>query len=82
VSNKIISSKEEVKNFLSEMKELLTDPGFDVGADLDILMRKKTESPTDPYTTANTLLALDFDKYDVLNQLMSLNVSDYLRNIH
>jgi hypothetical protein len=78
VSNKIISSEEEIKNFLSGIKEILTDPSFNVDVDLDILMKKKTESPTDPYTTANTLLALDFDKYDVLNQLLSLEVSDYL----
>lgn len=71
VSQKIISSEEEVKNFLIELKELLADPSFNVGADLDVLRKKKSELPTDPYTTANTLLALDFDKHDVFNQLLS-----------
>lgn len=78
MSHKIISSEEEVREFLKELKELLTDPRFDVSRDLDILPKKKSESPTDPYTTANTLLALDFDKTDVLNQLLALEISEYI----
>lgn len=78
MSQKIISSEEEVKTFLKDLKELLTDPRFDVSRDLDILLKKKNESPTDPYTTTNTLLALDFDKNDVLNQLLALEVSEYM----
>lgn len=53
MSQKIISSEEEVKTFLKDLKELLTDPRFDVSRDLDILLKKKNESPTDPYTTTN-----------------------------
>lgn len=81
VSQKIISSEEEVKNFLIELKELLADPSFNVGADLDVLLKKKSELPTDPYTTANTLLALDFDKHDVFNQLLSLEISAYMETV-
>ena len=78
MSQKIISSEKEVREFLKELKELLTDHRFDVSRDLDILMKKKNESPTDPYTTPNTLLALDFDKNDVLNQLLTLEISEYM----
>ncbi|MDD2402664.1 MAG: hypothetical protein PHI90_09415 [Clostridia bacterium] len=51
MSQKIISSEEEVQLFLKELKELLTDPRFDVSRDLDTLMKKKSELPIDPYTT-------------------------------
>jgi len=78
MSQKIISSEQEVIEFLKELKELLTDPMFDVSRDLDILPKKKSESPIDPYTTANTLIALDFDKTDVVNQLVSLEISEYM----
>ena len=78
MSQKRISSEEEVKNFLMALKEILVDPSFDVGTDLDVLLKKKAELTTDPYTTANTLLALDFDKQDVLNQLLSPEISNYL----
>ena len=78
MSQKIISSEEDVKTFLKELKQVLTDQRFDVSTDLDILMKKKHESPIEPYTTANTLLELDFDKNDVLNQLMALEISVYM----
>lgn len=81
VGQKIILSEEEVQNFLTELKNLLGNPDFNIGADLDILMRKRSESPIDPYTTVNTLLALDFDKYDVFKQLMSLETNEYLETI-
>lgn len=74
----MISTKEEVSDFLDELKLVLNDPKFDVSKDLDILMKKKNESAIDPYTTANTLLALDFDKNDVLYQLQTLCLSDYI----
>lgn len=78
MSQKIISSEQEVNEFLKELKELLIDPGFDVSRDLDILLKKKSESPIDPYTTANTLLTLDFDRTDIKNQLLSLEISEYM----
>lgn len=77
ISLKIVSPEDDVKAFLKELKELLTDPIFDLGKDLDILAKKKIESPTDPYTTANTMLALEFDSQDVMDQLLTLKVSDY-----
>ena len=78
MSLKIVSSKEEVETFLKELKEVLMNPNFDVSRDLDILLKKKSEAATDPHTTENTLLALDFDKNDVAHQLMALDVSEYL----
>ena len=78
MSLKIISSKEEVEVFLKELKEILTNPDFDTSKHLDILLKKKSELPTDPYTTENTLLALDFDKNDVMYHLMALDISEYL----
>lgn len=78
MSLKIISPENDVIAFLKELKEVLTDPSFDVSKDLDILPKKKSELPTDPYTTANTLLALDFDKNDVVNQLLALDISEYM----
>lgn len=78
MSCKIISSKQDVIEFLKELQEILTDPRFNISKDLDILIKKKSESPIEPYTTGNTLLALDFDRYDVLNHLLSLDLSEYI----
>ena len=78
MSCKIVSSEKDVIEFLKELKEVLTNSNFDVSKDLDILPKKSSELPTDPYTTGNTLLALDFDRNDVLNQLLALDISEYL----
>lgn len=56
----------------------MTDTCFDISTDLDILPKKRHELPTDPYTTINTLLYLNYDKHDVLNHLLSLEISDYI----
>lgn len=78
MSTKIISPEEDVAIFLKELKSVLTDPAFDVSKDLDILPKKKNESPTDPYATFNTMQALGFDKNDVLTQLLALDISEYI----
>ncbi|WP_279237146.1 hypothetical protein [Alkaliphilus serpentinus] len=41
MSLKIISPKDDVIIFLKELKEVLTDPNFNVSEDLDILLKKK-----------------------------------------
>lgn len=78
---KIISSEEEVRNFLLDIKGILIDPLFNIDLDLDILPKKKLEIPTDPFTTANTLQALEFDRYDVFDHLMALDISEYIQTM-
>lgn len=41
VSQKIISTEEEVIAFLKALKEVLTDFNFDISKDLDILVKEK-----------------------------------------
>ena len=81
MSNKVVSCKEDVVQFLHELINILNDPKFDVDNDLDIMLKKKDESPIDPYTTVNTLLELDFNKEDVWQHLLSLNLSCYMETI-
>ena len=79
--NSIKESRETVENFLAELKAILSSPKFDPARDLDILPKKKGEDPFDPYTTANTMLALDFDHYDVRDELLKISVEDYAETI-
>lgn len=78
MSSKMISTKEEVQEFLTDLKAILLDKNFDVHRDLDIIQKKKHELPTDPFTTLNTLLALSFDLKDIVNELLSLELHDYI----
>jgi len=41
VKQKIISSREDVREFITDLKRIINDPKFDVGRDLDILQKKK-----------------------------------------
>lgn len=78
MSQKYISARNEIEVFLKELGEVLTDPSFNLKTDLDILLKKRHESPIDPYTTENTLLALDFDRGDIKQQLLALDINEYI----
>lgn len=76
-----LDAKEIVTKFLLDLKQILTSSTFDIARDLDILLKKKNEDPLDPYTTANTLAFLDFDKHDICRELLNLQVSHYVETI-
>lgn len=81
MSHKQISSREEIEAFLHDLIRILNAPEFNIDSDLDVLQKKKSESPIDPYTTANTLLELGFDKADIRHHLISLELSNYMETI-
>ena len=60
---------------------ILESDTFEIERDLDILPKKKNERLTDPYTTANTMAALDFDTNDVCEELKTITVKNYAETI-
>lgn len=78
---KFCSSQEDVEKFLLALKEILLNPNFNINKDLDILLKKKTEDPLDPYTTQNTLNKLDYDNEDVKNELLNLRLENYIETL-
>ena len=66
MENKQISSKEQVENFLLELKHIINDKKFNINEDFDILLKKKNETDDDAYTTKNTLIQLNYDKNDII----------------
>ena len=79
--NSVTDSREKVEQFLIELKSILSSPNFNPAKDLDILPKKKSEDMFDPYTTANTLLALGFNNEDVRNELLKIGVEDYAETL-
>lgn len=79
--NSVTESREKVEQFLVELKSILSSPNFNPAKDLDILPKKKSEDMFDPYTTANTLLALGFNNEDVRNELLKIGVEDYAETL-
>lgn len=77
----IVHNIGEQKIYFAELKAILSSPKFNPEKDLDILPKKKSEDPFDPYTTANTMLALDFDNYDVRDELLKIKAEDYAETI-
>jgi hypothetical protein len=75
--NSFIAPLTDVKNFLTDLKHVLTSEKYD----LDILPRKKDEDPLDLCTTENTMLDLDYDTDDIKDELLSLTEKDYLETI-
>ena len=75
--NSFIASINDVKNFLIDIKHILTSDHYE----LDILPRKRGENPLEPYTTENTMLDLGYDTDDVKNELLSLTEKDYIETI-
>lgn len=73
-----ISTSNEVNIFLNELKDIICSKHFNVENDFDIILHKKNEDLLDPYTTQNTLLALNFDKRDIINVLKDLYDEDYI----
>ena len=59
MENKQISSKEQVENFLLELKHIINDKRFNINEDFDILLKKKNETDDDAYTTKQPLRMTD-----------------------
>lgn len=65
------ASKEEVLSFLSQMKNVLNSPGFDL--EKNFVLGGKVERKKN----METLMFLDMNKEDVIEELKRLKVSDY-----
>lgn len=76
-AQKYTSTQEDVNLFLSSLQGILCSKVFD----LTILPKKRTEDPDDPYTTANTMLALNYNSEDVVDRLQELQIGDYSETI-
>lgn len=81
MESKYCAKKEEVEEFLKILKSILNNKNFNIGKDLDILLKKKNEDPLDPYTTMNTLNELDYDKKDIKRELLNLSIEDYIETL-
>lgn len=75
--NSYIATREQVREFIEELKEVLNSPH----CDLDILPKKKGEESHDPYTTENTLIDLEYDTNDVKDELKKLTEKYYIETI-
>ena len=81
MSNSIVEDIEQVIIFLQSLKIILCSKNFNCERDLDILLSKKTDSNNAGYTTAETLVALGYNKRDICDELLALTENDYYETV-
>lgn len=70
------SKKREIVDFLDELHKLLGKDDFDINTDLNFI-RKKKQGDDRQFSTPYTLLDLDYNVEDVVNQLKELKIEEY-----
>ena len=68
-------SQKEVENLLTRLDEVVSEPDFDPCRDVILISKDKPDDRE--HSTPFTLLDLDFDVYDVVDQLKELTVDDF-----
>ena len=77
----IKSARSDVVAFLQRMKEMLNNPTFNEDREFLFIPERAADDPGDEFTNANTLLALEYDTSDVVNELRRLEIGDYVESI-
>lgn len=70
----IKSDKKDVESFLDELKNILQDENFDIQNDFLLIKSKKEEMQ---YSTAYTIVQLEFDNADVVECIKELRIKNY-----
>ena len=81
MGNSVVEDVEQVIIFLQALKQILCSESFDYERDLDILLSKKTDPYNAGYTTAETLVALGYNKKDICDELRALTEYDYSETV-
>ena len=74
-----IDTIEAVNSFLKDMKLILRKDGFSVDNDFYLLLDGK--AGTTGYKNKMTMFALGYDRHDICNALLSLEVNDYCETV-
>lgn len=70
----IKSSRADVKQFLEEITRIIDDDCFDIDKYFVLIRNSKDE---EEYSTPYTMVDLDFDAEDVVNNIRQLTVANY-----
>ncbi len=74
------SKKKHVMDFLEQLQKILYDKKFDIDTNLTLITKKKSKEK-EMYSTPYTLLDLNYDAYDVVEQLKLLTVEEYAETL-
>ena len=71
--NSFQQSPKQREQFIDELRSCLLSPSFDIDKDLILINKSKNNA---------TLIALNFDRHDVVRILTSLDTSDYYETVY
>ena len=74
-------SRKTIEGFLAEMQGILTDDNFDIERDFDFVTTRASDEPDDECTNMNTLLELEYDSSDVVEELKTLSIQEYTESM-
>ena len=74
-------SRKNVEDFLVEMKGILLAASFDPEKDFIFQEERAQDDPDDEFTNANTILALDYDYEDIIEELKTLTIEEYCESM-
>lgn len=69
------AKREVIESFLDDLKRLLSSSEFDIDRDFRMTRSRPTEK------NGQTLVALDFNKEDVVEELKKLTISNYYQSL-
>lgn len=70
-------NRKNIEEFLVEMKGILCDEKFNPDRDFLFIEEREQDEPDDEYTNANTMLALEYDTADIIEELKTLSIQEY-----
>ena len=73
--------RKNVEDFLVEMKGILLAASFDPEKDFIFQEERAQDDPDDEFTNANTMLALDYDYEDIIEELKTLTIEEYCESM-
>ena len=79
--NYMKSSRPDVKAFLSQMNSILSSDDFNINQDFVFQLIREQDEPDDEFTNENTMLELDYNTEDIVEELKSLTIDDYSESI-
>lgn len=77
----IASDKSAVKNFLLQMNSVLSSDDFNIDRDFVFQRIRETDEPDDEYTNESTMLELNYDSSDIVEELKTLTLDNYSESI-
>ena len=74
---KQVDSKQTVESFLLKAHNILKDKSFDIRKNFYIQRLRTSYSENNLYTNDSTLIELNYDSHDVINEIISLTAENY-----